>query len=58
MNSAAFDVLIKNFIKLSTSEPNKTDIRHVDIGIEYCRYWVLFRSLTVPNTVTITDTCI
>ena len=29
---------------------------HVDVGIGYCRYWVPFRTLTVPDTITVTDT--
>ena len=30
--------------------------QHVDVGIGYCRYWVPFRTLTVPDTVTVIDT--
>ena len=33
-----------------------TDIQHLDVGIGYCRYRVLFRTLTVPDTVIATDT--
>ena len=29
---------------------------HVDVGIGYCRYWVPYRTLTVPDTATVTDT--
>ena len=28
----------------------------MDVGIRYCRYWVPFRTLTVPDTVIVTDT--
>ena len=33
----------------------QTDIQHVNIGIEYCRYGVLFRTLKVPYTVIVKD---
>ena len=36
----------------------ETDIRHMDIGIEHCRYRVLFRTVTVLDTVTVRDTSI
>ena len=34
----------------------ETDIHNVDICFGYCRYRVPFRTLTVPDTVTVTDT--
>ena len=40
--------------KTETTSSNR--YRHVDVGIGYCRFRGLFRTLTVPDTVAITDT--